>query len=231
MSGSSLIGAITTGMMAVVAEPPRIARLEDIPVIEGGGAHRLGRRTLGVRAFGINAFTADAGEHLIEDHDETGSGAGRHEELYAVIAGHARFTIDGAEHDAAAGTLVFVPDPESRRSAIAVSDGTAALVIGGRVGEPYAISPWESWFVAKSLADGGDATAAADLMDEAMAEHPGNAAVLYNAACFESLAGRREAALEHLAAALELDPKMRSWAAEDVDFDPIRDDPAFPQTA
>ena len=67
-------------------------------------------------------------------------------------------------------------------------------------------------------------------MDEAVAEHPGNPAVLYNAACFESLAGRREAALEHLAAALERDPKMRAWAAEDVDFDPIRDDPAFPQT-
>jgi len=217
--------------MAVVAEPPRITRIEDIPAIEGGGVgYRFVRRALGVRAFGVNAFTAGAGEQLIEEHDETGSGAGRHEELYVVIAGHARFTIDGGEHDAAAGTLVFVPDPESRRSAIAVSDGTMALVVGATPGEPYSVSPWESWFVAKGLADGGDLDAAADLMAEALAEHPGNPAVLYNAACFESLAGRREAALEHLAAAVEGEPKMRKWAAEDVDFDPIRDDPAFPQT-
>lgn len=216
--------------MPVVPEPPRIARIEDIPAIEGGGVgYRFVRRTLGVRAFGVNAFTAGAGEQLIEEHDETGSGAGKHEELYVVIAGHARFTIDGAEHDAAAGTLVFVPDPGSRRSAIAITDGTAALVVGGRVGEPYSISPWENWFVAKALADGGDAAAAADLMRDAIDEHPGNAAVLYNAACFESLAGRREAALGHLAAALDLDPKMREWAAEDADFDPIRDDPAFPR--
>ena len=215
--------------MPVVAAPPRIARIEDIPAIEGGGVgYRFVRRALGVQAFGVNAFTADAGEQLIEDHDETGSGAGKHEELYIVIAGHARFTIDGDEHDAAAATLVFVPDPESRRSAIAVSDGTAALVVGAAPGEPYSVSPWESWFVAKALADSGDPSAAADLMEDAIDEHPGNPAVLYNAACFESLAGRREAALDHVAAALELDPKMRAWAAEDVDFDPIRDDPAFP---
>jgi tetratricopeptide (TPR) repeat protein len=218
-------------MMAVVAAPPRIARIEDIPAIEGGGVgYRLVRRALGVRAFGVNALTADACEQLIEEHDETGSGAGGHEELYVVIAGHARFTIDGAEHDAAAGTLVFVPDPESRRSAIAVSDGTAALVVGGAPGEPYTVSPWESSFAAKPLADAGDPGAAADMMAEAIAEHPDSAHVLYNTACFESLAGRREAALDHLAAALELDPKMRAWAAEDVDFDPIRDDPAFPRT-
>jgi tetratricopeptide (TPR) repeat protein len=217
--------------MAFMPEAPRITRIEDIPAIEGGGVgYRFVRRTLGVQAFGVNAFTAGAGEQLIEEHDETGSGAGRHEELYVVIAGHARFTIDGAEHDVAAGGLVFVPDPESRRSAVAVADGTVALVVGGRVGEPYAISPWENWFVAKALADGGDPNAAADLMDEAIAEHPDNPAVLYNAACFESLAGRREAAIAHLTAALERDPKMRAWAAEDVDFDPIRDDPAFPQT-
>jgi hypothetical protein len=217
-------------MMAVVPEPPRITRIEDIPVVEGAGVgYRFVRRALGVRAFGVNAFTADAGEQLIEDHDETGSGAGNHEELYTVIAGHARFTIDGSEHDAAAGTLVFVPDPTSRRSAIAVTDGTAALVVGAAPGEPYSVSPWEASFGAKALADAGDPAAAADMMADAIAEHPGSAHVLYNAACFESLAGRREAALGHLRAAVELDPAVGAWAAADADFDAIRADPAFPQ--
>jgi hypothetical protein len=216
--------------MTVVAEAPRITRIDELPAIFAAGVTwRPVRRELGVQAFGVNAYTAGAGEQLIEEHDETGSGSGRHEELYVVVAGRARFTIDGAEHDAPAGTLVFLPDPAAQRAALALTDGTTALVVGGRVGEPYAVSPWEKWFSAKQLADGGDASGAADLMGTALEEHPGNAAVLYNAACFESLAGRREAALEHLRAAVELDPKMLAWAAEDTDFDALRDDPAFPR--
>jgi hypothetical protein len=48
-------------------------------------------------------------------------------------------------------------------------------------------------------------------------------------ACFEALAGRREAALEHLRRAYELAPeKVSRWAPDDSDLDSIRDDPAFP---
>ena len=59
----------------------------------------------------------------------------------------------------------------------------------------------------EGLADAGDPGAAADLMAEALAEHPGNAHVLYNTACFEALAGRRDDAIAHLRAAVELAPK------------------------
>jgi hypothetical protein len=66
-------------------------------------------------------------------------------------------------------------------------------------------------------------------MAEALAEHPGQAGVLYNLACFEALAGRREAALEHLRAAAELAPdEVGRWAAGDEDLDSVRDDPGFP---
>jgi hypothetical protein len=126
-------------------EPPRIAHIDDVePVDFGGVGYRLMRRALGIEAFGVNAFTADADAHLIEEHDETGSNAGRHEELYVVIAGRARFTIDGADHEAPAGTFVFIPDPASTRSAVAIEDGTSAIAVGGRVGEPYEVSAWES---------------------------------------------------------------------------------------
>jgi hypothetical protein len=216
-------------MMPAMPEAPRIRQIEDIPALPAGDVgYRLVRRELGIRAFGINAFTADAGVQLIEDHDETGAGAGHHEELYIVIAGRARFTIDGAEHEAPAGTFVFLPDPESRRSATALEDGTAAVAVGGRVGEPYVVSPWEPSFAAKGLADAGDPGGAADLMADALEEYAGNAHVLYNTACFEALAGRREAALAHLNAAVEASPQTREWAARDADFDSIRDDPAFP---
>jgi tetratricopeptide repeat protein len=216
-------------MMPAMPEPPRITHIEDIPAIPAGGVgYRLVRRALGIGSFGINAFTANAGEHLIEDHDETSSGAGGHEELYLVIAGSARFTIDGAEHDATAGTFVFLPDPESRRSAVALADGTTAIAVGGVPGRPYEVSPWEPTFAAKPLADAGDPGAAADLMADALAAYPGNAVVLYNTACFEALAGRRDDAIAHLREAVEVAPHTRDWAAKDPDFDTIRDDPEFP---
>jgi hypothetical protein len=212
-------------------EPPRIAHIDEIePLPAGGVGYRLVRRALGVQAFGVNAFTADAGVQLIAEHDEVGVNAGRHEELYVILTGRARFTIDGAEHEAPAGTLVFLPDPESRRSAVAVEDGTSALAVGGRVGEPYEVAAWESTFVASGLADAGDLNAAADLMVREAAAHPDRPGLLYNAACFEARAGRREAALEHLRAALALEPEtVRGWAANDSDLDSLRDDPGFPR--
>ena len=71
------------------------------------------RRTLGIGAFGINAYTANAGELVVEEHDETGAGAGHHEELYVVVTGRATFTVDGESFDAPIGTMVFLPDNPS----------------------------------------------------------------------------------------------------------------------
>jgi hypothetical protein len=186
------------------------------------------RLPLGVTAFGVNAFRADAaGEELIEDHDETGAGAGRHEELYVVVSGHATFTVAGEEIDAPAGTIVFVGDPEVRRAAVARSAGTIAIAVGGHAGA-VTTSPWEYSARAGALARDGDAEGAIALMREGLAHHPENGQVLYNLACFESLAGRGADALGHLAAAIEVLPESREWAATDEDFDPIREDPAFP---
>ena len=47
--------------------------------------------------------------------------------------------------------------------------------------------------------------------------------LLYNLACCESLAGRPGDAIEHLRAAIDLREEFRPMAAEDSDFDPIRD--------
>jgi hypothetical protein len=217
-------------MMPTVPEAPRIKHIEDIPPLAGGGVgYRLVRHTLGIRAFGTNAFTADAGEQLIEEHDETGAGAGRHEELYVVLSGRAQFVIDGTEHDAPAGTLVFIPDPESRRVATALEDDTTALAVGGVAGRAYEISPWESSAAATFTARERGPDAAIEVMAEALAEHPDNGHVLFNTACFEALAGRREDAIAHLRRAIEVDPRTREWAAKDSDFDAIRDDPEFPR--
>lgn len=120
----------------------RLLRLSELDTIDVAGVHWLPlRRTLGVTGFGVNAYRARAGEHVVEAHDETGTGAGHHEELYVVVAGRARFTLDGEEHDAPTGTLVFVPEAETRREAVAVEDGTTVLAVGGRAGSGLPVSP------------------------------------------------------------------------------------------
>ena len=101
------------------------------------------RSTLGIHAFGINAWTATAdGQQVIGEHDEAGESATGHEELYVVVRGHATFTVDGESVDAPEGTVVFVADPAVKRGAVGAK-GTTILVVGGKPGEAFAVSPWE----------------------------------------------------------------------------------------
>jgi uncharacterized Ntn-hydrolase superfamily protein len=65
------------------------------------------------------------------------------------------------------------------------------------------------------------------VLREAAARHGDDAVLLYDLACFESLAGNGEGALAQLARALELDPGLRAGAAADTDFDAVRQDPRF----
>jgi hypothetical protein len=110
----------------------------------------LVRRHFDVRAFGVNGITGNAGDEMVEPHDEPDDEANLtdgHEELFAVTSGHAVFRVDGEDIDAPAGTLVFVRDPALVRSARATVDGTTILAIGGRPGRPFEISRWErAWF-------------------------------------------------------------------------------------
>ena len=53
--------------------------------------------------------------------------------------------------------------------------------------------------------------------------------VTYNQACYHSLVGETEQAIELLGPALELKPDLIELARKDPDLDPIRSDPAFQQ--
>lgn len=189
------------------------------------------RLRFGIASFGVNAYTVAAtGDRVIEEHDELGAGAGRHEELYFVAFGHAVFDLDGETVDAPAGTLVFVSDPRVRRGALAGAAGTTVLVVGGVAGQPFTASPWEAWLEAAPFLESGEAGRGVEVLERALAAHPGNPNVLYELACCESLAGRTDAALAHLAEAIAADPRTQNWAQSDSDFDPIRDDPRFPRS-
>ena len=187
------------------------------------------RHLLGVHAFGINAYTCHAeGGALIEEHDELGDSAGGHEEVYAVLTGHAVFTVAGEEIDGPAGTLVAIHDPAARRSARALEAGTTALAIGGAPGRPFEVSAWEYAFRADAAAHSGRPDEAVTILTEAVSQRPDEAVLLYNLACYESLSNSPEAALAHLRRAVELDAKYAGYAADDADLDAIRGETGFP---
>jgi tetratricopeptide (TPR) repeat protein len=187
------------------------------------------RAELGITAFGVNAWRAgEVGQELIEEHDEVGGGAGRHEELYLVLAGRATFTVDGEIVDAPAGQLVFCRNPEVKRAARAEEAGTVVLVAGGRRGEAFTVSQWEKYAEGLQFFAAKEYAAALDYFERAHSEAPEQAGVLYNLACAESLMGRPDDALAHLQQAVELTPSMLEAAQTDSDLDAIRADPRFP---
>jgi hypothetical protein len=215
-----------------VTEPPyAVARLEEIrgPRSRHGYDWHPIRRHFGIRAFGVNANVArEAGDVVVDEHDEAPSRPdGGQQELYLVLRGHATFELDGEQVDAPAGTLVFVGDPAVKRAATAVEPDTGVLVLGGRPGEAFRPSTWESARVALEQSQAGDHDGAVRTIESLLAERPDDPRVLYDLACFESLAGRADDAIEHLRRAIELDAQAREYAQDDEDLDPIRDDPRF----
>ena len=200
-----------------------LSELDTIPV-SGTLVWRPIRRRFDIGAFGVNAYTAEnAGDELVEDHDELGGGAGDHEELYYVASGHATFAVGDEEVDAPEGTLVFIRDPAVRRHAVAKEPKSTVLAVGGPRGEAFRPSAWELWFAAQPLAEAGEYDKAAQMVAAGMPDHPDNPSLLYNLGCYEALAGDHDAATEHVQRALELNPELREHAEKDTDLDSIRD--------
>ncbi len=85
----------------------------------------------------------------------------------------------------------------------------------------------EVWQVLQPLYEAGAHEEAADRARELLEAYPRNARLLYNIACCESLAGRKEDAIAHLRLAIEIAAPLRDFAAGDSDFDPLRGEPEF----
>jgi tetratricopeptide (TPR) repeat protein len=209
-----------------VDEPYSVLNVAEIePIPAAGILWKPLRRPLGVDAFGINAYTAlAAGDHVIERHTEATLG---HQEVYVVIAGHARFTIDGAEIDAPNGTVVFIREPSLRREAVAVAAGTTVLAIGGAPGT-HSPSRWEWYFAAEQYRASRDYDAALELLADGLERFPDDPAMLYSIACWEAMAGNTDVAIAALTRAFELNPDSVGWANGDTDLDAIRGLPGSP---
>lgn len=192
----------------------RVAHLDEldrVPVDQGLEWRPIARR-FDIQAFGVNAYTAEKpGDWVVEEHTETQNG---HEELYMVVRGHARFTVDDEDIDAPAGTIVFVSDPALKRVARAVDEDTVVLAVGAKPGEAFTRSGWEwSFFAAAQEPEDAVATMR-DGIEKLGESGPG----FYHLARHELRAGRREEAREHLARALELEPDLRKYAEQDDDL-------------
>ena len=135
----------------------RIAHVDDIEGVPGQhyveGEWKPVRAELGIDAFGANAYVADAGQLIVEQHDELDADdpGASHRELYVVLRGRAEFTLAGETVDAPAGTLVYLHDPAGVRRAVAREDGTAILAVGGPAGRAFTPSEWETgWTASRS---------------------------------------------------------------------------------
>ena len=89
-------------------------------------------------------------------------------------------------------------------------DDTRALVLG-----------------TKALWDSGEQDRARIWAGRAIAQGPEHPSVLYNLACFYSLAGEVEKSLDCLEKSANVGAASKEWVEHDSDFDPIRDDPRF----
>jgi hypothetical protein len=139
----------------------RVLHLDDVETLRFPGEAvpdwKPLRRELGFTAFGTNAYIAEhAGDLVIERHDEvaepeSGGDPGGHEEMYVVVRGAARFTVDGTSVDVRHGGVVAVGDTGLMREAIALQDDTLVLAVGGRPDDTFTPSVWEETFYARGL--------------------------------------------------------------------------------
>jgi tetratricopeptide (TPR) repeat protein len=205
-----------------------LAHIDELDRIEmpDGFVWRPVRRHFGIKAFGTNAYTPGASGQIVEEHTESTLG---HEEIYLVLRGRVRFTVDGDERELGPGQLVYVRDPSLSRAGVALTDDAAVLAVGGKPGEPHEVSAWEYTFSASPHIRAGRFDEARRVLQEGLEEKPGSPPILYDLACVEALAGERERALALLNEAVAADERFRAYAETDEDLASIRDDPRFPR--
>jgi tetratricopeptide (TPR) repeat protein len=204
-----------------------IAHIDELEHIElsDGFAWRPVRRRFGIKAFGVNVYTPGETKQVVETHTENML---EHREIYLVLRGRVKFTVGDDEFELGQGQLVYVSDTSLRRGAVALTDDAAVIAFGGKPGEAFQVSAWETMFAAVPATRAEDWDEAIRLHEEALRDMPDSAPLLYNLACMECRAGRSLDALLHLQRSVALEPKWAGYAVKDSDFAAIRNEQGFP---
>ena len=202
----------------------RVAQIDEIDAVDDGRvAMRPVRHHLGITAFGVNSFSAaKSGDRVINEHAE--DQPNDPEELYVVVAGHARFEVGDDTIDAPQGTLVFVP-PGPRRTAFAEADGTTVFVIGATAGQAYEPSGWEI-FTALSLYSSGDYEGYI-ARAEPRSRRTRRSARRSTTSPASSLAAARRMRSSTCGRQSSAGRRSNELAPDDPDFDAIRDEPGL----
>lgn len=162
------------------------------------------RSVLRLRAFGAGVYVADApGDVVIEPHRESDDGGLGHEELYVVLRGSVRFSVDGDSFDAAAGSFVAV-DPTAHRQATARSRHAAVLVVGG----PPDRTPAGHEYMARVRGAHNEPSKALSIAESGLDELPDSPAVQYAMALALAYAGRGADAAPWLRQAIAQVPEL-----------------------
>ena len=138
------------------------------------------------------------------------------------IRDRAKLETDGETVDAPAGTAVFVPQPDVRRSGVALEDGTVMLAIGGWRDRAYHSLPWEPLYLAQESMRQGDWATAAETLESEAGEHRDTAILQFRLACCHARLGQHDVAINELHRAIELNPKMLERAATEEDLSSLR---------
>jgi mannose-6-phosphate isomerase-like protein (cupin superfamily) len=193
-----------------------VDEIESLPLTFLGLQWKPVRQALDVSAFGINAYHGpNEGDLVVEEH------ADRHQELYLVLRGSARFRSDEEEFEVPAGTFVLF-EPQEHRVAHAAEADTIVLAVGAEA-ERFEPSAWEYSFRAKALLDLGRVDEALEVVEAGQERYPEREDILYTTACIEATRGDNDTAWATLARAGALNPVVLDWAREEAALAPIRD--------
>jgi uncharacterized cupin superfamily protein len=99
------------------------------------GVFRPIRRALGGTAFGINQEDLPPNGDQYPEHTEVESGQ---EEVFYVLSGSGRITVDGEDVELKPGRYVLV-SPESKRKVWPGPDGMKLIIVGAPVGRGYEV--------------------------------------------------------------------------------------------
>lgn len=132
--------------------------------------------------------------------------------------------------------LASLPEPTRSRVDCRLLEGEALRVLGRwdealaclhgvTVEDPSWLEGWlgMGWCL-KRL---GRLDEAIKALEQGLAARPREPILLYNLACYHSLGGNLQAAIEFLTTAISIDDRFRDLTYAEPDFDPIRTDPRF----
>ena len=146
-----------------------------------------------------------------------------------MLSGRATFTVDGS---ASTPRPARSSSSRIRRRGAARSPTrrqTEILVIGGRPGAAFSVSPWEQSAEALRCWTTGDWDRAIEILEAQLAEDPRQRQrPLQPRLRREPLRPSRTPRSRHLTRAVELEPRFAELARDDSDLDAIRGDDRFP---